>query len=141
MSHFKIEPHVGVGPIKLGMTKAQVESVIGNSRFESNNRAEFVSGFFINFDTEGKVEFIELANSDEFEALYKGVNLHKLKANDALSIVLKEDSYDASDPELGYSYIFKKLQMSLWRGIVPEDESDIDGQYFEAVGIGRENYY
>ena len=90
---------------------------------------------------EENVEFIELTNTDRFEALYNGVDLHKLKATEALEIVLSDDNYDPSDPELGYSYIFKKLQLSLWRSVISENESDSEGQYFEAVGIGGRDYF
>jgi hypothetical protein len=141
VERYDIQPHVGVGPIKLGMSKAQVILILGNPRFERNNRYEFVSGFFVDFDSSGTVEFIELANSDEFQAIYNGVDLHNIRASKVLETIVENDNFDHSNPELGNSYIFKKLQLSLWRGVIPENDSDTDGQYFEAVGIGRKNYF
>lgn len=141
MKHFEIEPNVGVGPIKLGMSKAEVIDILGKPEFENNERSAYLSGFMVDFDESNHVEFIELAKSDLFEATYKGINLHNVSAPQAVDHVCKFDVYDNNDPELGYSYVFKKLQLSLWRGTFPESEHDEDGKYFESVAIGVENYF
>ncbi len=141
MNKFEITPNIGVGPIKFGMNRAEVESVFGKPDFINASRIGFMSGFFIDFDTNDKVEFIEVADSNEFEATYSGINLHKIKANEAVALVSKNHSYDSSDPELGYSYIFKGLQLSLWRGTLPENELDTDGMYFEAIGVASGDYF
>ncbi|WP_415894565.1 hypothetical protein ACMXYQ_08965 [Neptuniibacter sp. PT34_22] len=141
MKHFAIEPNVGVGPIKLGMSKAEVIDLFGQPEFENNERTVYLSGFMVDFDELNHVEFIEVAKSDLFEATYEGINLHNVSASQAVEHVCKFDSYDNSDPELGHSYIFKKLQLSLWRGTLPEDENDEDGKYFESVAIGVSNYF
>tara|TARA_R110001583_G_scaffold194180_1_gene364507 strand:+ start:532 stop:960 length:429 start_codon:yes stop_codon:yes gene_type:complete len=141
MTHFRIEPNIGVGPIKFGMTKAEVASVFGLPEFENGNRVGYFSGFMINFDAVNVVEFIELAKSDLFTSEYKGVDLQNLLASKVLSFVSENDSFDENDPELGHSYVFKSLQLSFWRGTLPEDENDNDGQFFEAIGIGCSHYF
>lgn len=141
MKHYDIEPNTGVGPIKLGMHKTEVESIFGKPEFENDNRAGYFSGFIVNYNESNNIEFIELANSKNFTTSYKGKNLHKMPATEAVEFVSKYDSYDSKDPELGYSYIFKDLQLSLWRGTLPENTSDEDGKYFEAIGIGEANYF
>lgn len=141
MKHFEIEPNVGVGPIKLGMPKNEVINLLGKPEFENNDRTAYLSGFMIDFDESNHVEFIELSKSDLFEASYKGINLHNVTALQAVEHVCKFDSYDTSDPELGYSYIFKELQLSLWRNTLPEKDLDEDGKHFESVAIGVSNYY
>jgi hypothetical protein len=141
MEHFVIEPNIGVGPIKLGMHKSEVESIFGKPEHENDNRASFLSGFMVDYNELNNVEFIELASSNKFNATYEGKNLHKIPANEAVEFVGKFDAYDSNDPELGYSYIFKTLQLSLWRGTLPENSNDEDGKYFEAVGIGGANYF
>ncbi|NVJ62439.1 MAG: hypothetical protein HWE27_18770 [Gammaproteobacteria bacterium] len=110
MKHFEIEPNEGVGPVRFGMSKADVIDILGKSEFENNKRLTYLSGFMVDFDASNKVELIELAKSDLFEASYKGINLHNVTALEAVEHVCKFDSYDNNDPELGYSYIFKKLQ-------------------------------
>lgn len=141
MANFRIEPNVGVGPIKFGMSKAEVESVFGLPEYENGNRVGYFSGFMINFDALNAVEFIELAKSDLFTSEYKGIELHCLSASKVLSFVGEHDDFDLDDPELGYSYVFKSLQLSLWRGTLPDDENDNEGKFFEAVGVGCSCYF
>ena len=141
MMNFEIIPKVGIGPIKLGMSRIEVEGIFGQPEHESNERIGYYSGFMIDFDENHKVEFIELAKSNNFSATLNGVNLHEVSAIDAVNYVSKIDNFDKTEPEQGYSYIFKGIQLSLWRGTMPENEADDDGKYFEAVGIAVENYF
>jgi hypothetical protein len=141
MLEYEITPHVGIGPVKLGMPIHDVEAVMGKPEHVHDNRHGYLSGFMVDFDDTGKVEFIELASSELFQAKFNGINLHYVTADEAVNFVSQFDSYDRNDPEAGYSYIFKKLQLSLWRGTMPEDEADEDGKYFEAVGIAIDGYF
>ncbi|WP_282110341.1 hypothetical protein [Shewanella algicola] len=138
---FEIEPHIGVGPIKFGMNRQEVEACFGKPEFDSDDRVGFMSGFLVDFDSNGKVEFIELANSRKFDVIYRGVNLHSIKSDDVVTFLEKYDAYDKSDAEVGHSYIFKILQLSLWRRTVPADDNDADGQHFDSVGIACGNYF
>ncbi len=141
MRVFEITPHEGVGPIKLGMSRADVIACFGTPEHDSANRVWYHSGFAIDFDENQKVEFIELAASSEFKAIYKNQNLHEMPADQAVEAILKDDKYDKNDPELGHSYIFKSLQLSLWRGTIAENEFDEDGKYFQAVGVAVDGYF
>ena len=123
------------------MHKSEVKRIFGKPEYENDNRVGYLSGFMVDYNKFNNVEFIELANSNKFNATYEGKNLHQILASEALELVSKYDSYDANDPELGHSYIFKGLQLSLWRGTIPENINDEDGKYFEAVGIGEANYF
>ena len=106
MEHFNIEPNVGVGPIKLGMCKSEVESIFGRPDNENQNRCNYYSGFFVNYNKANRVEFIELANSNKYKASFKNKILFEIPATDAVVFVSQFDSYDSNDPELGYSYVF-----------------------------------
>ena len=141
MRHFEIEPNVGVGPIKLGMPKSEVKKVLGEPEFEGDGRAAYFSGFMIDFDDSNHVEFVEVARSALIKVSYKGVILHDILASEAVEYLSNFDSYDINDPELGYSYVFKALQISLWRGGAPENEFDEEGRYFESVGVATKNYF
>lgn len=141
MQKFQITPNVGVGPIKLGMAKEEVCSIFGKPEFVNQERICFLSGFMVHFDENGFVEFIELARSNQFVATFEGLDLHAALAKDVIELVTKYDDFDKEDPEPGHSFIFQKLQLSLWRSVVPEDSEGTDGQYFEAVGIACNNYF
>ncbi|MFM2476877.1 hypothetical protein [Celerinatantimonas sp. MCCC 1A17872] len=144
MHKFEITPHLGIGPIKLGMTRAEVNTCFGKPEFSGNGRVGYLSGFMIDFDENDKVEFIELAKSNKFAAFYKGINLHSVTAKQAVACVENDDEYDKESPEQGYSYIFKKLQLSLWRGTIAQMDDNDDapnGVSFEAIGIAVDGYF
>ena len=67
-----------------------------------------------------------------------------MNADDAVAHIQSIAPYDANDPELGYSYVFPGLQLSLWRPVIPDAEQNADdttGRRFEAVGVGGEGYF
>jgi hypothetical protein len=142
---FEIRPHAGVGPVLLGMTRAEVHAALGPpDRTTRDNRESFLGGFFVDFAPDGRVELIELAVSPHFRAVFNGVWLHGIVAEDAVGVVSRHARYDETNPELGYTYVFRDLDMSLWRGTLPETgqaADDDDGRYFEAVAIGITGYF
>jgi hypothetical protein len=145
VSTFDIRPNEGVGPIALGMLRDEVHTALGSPEGPPRGGREgFLGGFFVDFDTNGRVEFIELARSSRFRAIFHGTCLHEVPADEAVRIVGEYDQCDITNPELGYSYIFLRLQLSLWRGTRPgpnQAANDSDGGYFEAVGVGADGYF
>jgi hypothetical protein len=153
MHEFTITPTVGVGPVVFGMTRDDVHQLLGEPVWSHNHREQFFDGFFVDFDSGGAVEFIELATSEQFKVNFHGIMLLELEAEQALASMLVYGRYDETDPSLGYSYIFPDLQMSLWRPVLPEsdeaddqdaddqDADDQDGRYFQALGVGRKGYF
>ena len=145
MIEYEIVPHVGVEPIRFGMTREEVHAEFGLPEFTSrDNREEFMNGFMVDFNAGGAVEFIELAKSYQFRALFNNRCLHELLADEAVAFVRQYDHYKEDDPELGYSYLFLDLQLSLWRPTVPETAQpldDPDGRYFYAVGLAKDGYF
>lgn len=141
---YKIEPHIGVGAVRLGTTREQVYSILGEPQSSHNSRETFLNGFMVDFDSNGIVEFIELVKSPQFRTIFEGVCLHEILAEDAILHVSQYDSYDEKNSELGYSYFFPNLGLSLWRGTLPDDGQDAndpDGRYFETVAIARDGYW
>ena len=144
MKKFDIKPGIGVGPVNLGMNRNEVLSVMGPAEFSNEESDAFLSGFRVDYDTNNKVKFIELAESNKYEALFNGRCLHHMPADEVVEYLSTLDSYNKDDPELGHSYTFRKLNMSIWRSTVPEPDQPIedpDGRYFEAVAIAVEGYF
>ncbi|MCC9641603.1 hypothetical protein LOC71_04905 [Rhodopirellula sp. JC740] len=145
MKAFDILPTVGVGPIRFGMTRADVRQLIGPHDGDADEEREwYLEGLAIDFDAAGKVAFIEIAESENFRALLDGECLHELDADSAVAHVEKLAPYDTSAPEPGYTYVFPTLQLSLWRSVVPDasqDSDDPSGRTFEAVGVGPSGYF
>jgi len=150
MIEYMVKPMVGIGPVLLGMTRPESRHAMGQEpeSFKKSPDACCLTdayhdgAFQVFFDGQDKVEYIELSGpSPGFAALYKGIDVHRSKATEVVALISKDSSFDQDDPELGYSYIFHSLQLSLWRPVVPEDDQDQEGQFFATIGVGKHGYY
>jgi hypothetical protein len=147
MRVYEIVPDVRIGPVKLGSSREEVRAAMGTDphicrRFNSDEHHWHKSSLQVHYEDQSQtVEFIEVAQSDEFIALYKGLDVHRTKADELVAHVSADTPYDPDDWELGYTYVFRAIELSLWRPIVPESPADLDGQFFEAVGLGIRGYF
>ena len=144
MKEFEIEPKVGVGPIRLGMTREEVREQLGDPDDATDQREWYLEDMAIDFDKSGHAEFIELAASERFRVIFQGKDLHELEADDAVAHLRAIAEYDENDPELGCSFVFPALQLCLWRPMIPfdgQDEDDPTGRRFEAIGVAGEGYF
>jgi hypothetical protein len=104
--------------------------------------AFFESTFQVSYSVAvGVVEFIELAKSRSFRALFDGVDVFATPASELVTLIERSAPWDPEDSELGYSYVFPNLDLSLWRPCVPDSPTHGDGQFFEAIGIGILGYF
>jgi hypothetical protein len=147
---YEVNPIIGVGSVKLGMSRADVRSIMNadphtfkkTPTSKHDTDAWHNSGFQVFYRGEvPTVEFIELSRDSGIVALYKGIDVFNTVASKLIKKISEDDVYDASDPELGYSYLFPNLEMSLWRPIKPESLEDDEGKYFSTIGVGVEGYY
>jgi hypothetical protein len=143
-------PHVGVGPVKLGMTREEVHRVMPGPREyflkglnpEHETDAFHESGFQVFYGGEMPVvEYIELSRGAGFRVLYRGLDVFATPADQVLAHVSGDAAFDPDDPELGYAYIFPDLDLSLWRPVLPESPEDPEGREFSTIGIGAAGYY
>ena len=144
MYQFEIKPGLGVGPVRLSSHREDVRSALGEPEHCVDAREFYQSGLIVNYDSNDRVEFIEMAESELFRAIFRGVDLHRGQAQEALKHVGSFADYDRSDPQLGHSYVFQSLQLSLWRPTTPKDNQDPldpEGRYFKAVGIAVDDYF
>ena len=153
MVEYNIEPHKGIGPIKIGMTREQSRKAIGLKpkpfRKSASDKiptdAYYQNSLQVFFDDNKHVEYIEVSGPGPIRVLYKGIDFFSLKADEAIALISKDAPYDPNDPELGYSYVFPALELSIWRPVLPDPEDDEDNtstdQGFSTIGIGRPGYY
>ena len=71
--------------------------------------------------------------------LVPDVTVLEIAPAEAVTTVAAHAPFDPDDPELGHSYVFKALDLSLWRPV--DDEDEPEGRTFMTVGIGRRGYY
>lgn len=116
------------------MTREGVHAALAPPETVDDAREWFLGGFAVDFDSNGKVEFLEFAASERFRVMFHHQCMHQFAADDAVAFLSQYSDYDANDPELGYTYMFPKLQLSLWRPTTEEP-------HFHAVAIGRDGYF
>jgi hypothetical protein len=150
MTVYEVLPHIGVGPVKLGMTREKVRGVMPgrcdaflkvlNARHETD--AFHDRGFQVFYSGEPPVvEYIELSRESCFRVTYRGVEIFEALVEDVLAHVSVDAPFDRTDPELGCSYIFPELDLSLWRPVVPASPEDQEGRKFSTIGVGAVGYY
>ncbi|MFC4775902.1 hypothetical protein ACFO9Q_03805 [Paenibacillus sp. GCM10023252] len=129
-----IVPGVGIGPLKLGMSRGEAQEV-----FSHNSTLEFYASH-MEYDSDDKLIGMEISNPygpSSLVLLYNGVDVFKTKAEALVSVIEEAAPYirDGSS-ESGYGYIFRELQMSVWRPVVDEEHLT-----FATVAIASPGYY
>ncbi len=95
---------------------------------------------FIYFDVDDAVEAIELGRPQDHDVVsFRGVDIFDTPADVVVMKLREHSSIDVE--EGGHSATAPDLLLALWRSVVPEDDDDKDGRYFESVLIARPGYY
>jgi len=150
MSDYVVTPLVGIGPVRLGMTRETVLKAMPlpsrpfrkrkSSQHETDSFHD--AGFQVFYaGEEPQVEFIELSRGTGFRALFRDLDVFAETAEELAEIISRDAPYDSQWREFPYAYIFRSLQLSLWRPVLPNSPSDLEGRFFSTIGIGREGYY
>ena len=109
------------------------EKVVGSGTFVD---AYFESTFQVFFSkANGLVEYIELSRNPNFIVSLDKLNIFSIPANELIDQISKVRGSEFVSDDGGYSYLFRSLELSLWRPVLPGDLND-EGHYFETVGIG-----
>lgn len=144
---FTIEPHVGVGPVRFGMSRDEVRDEmdrIGERRpirKGAETTCYFGASFQVSFGDAGLVDFIELASSIDAEVGFAGIDLFDTPADELLAVVGRLDAFDPKLSRPPQSYIFPTLIMSLWgRDKQYDHRRGQTRPMFAAVGVGGPSY-
>jgi len=147
---YEVLPHVGVGPVRLGMSRDEVRRVMTGpcqpfrkGPFAAHETDAFHrSGFQVFYGGESPVvDYIELSRDSGFTASYRGVDVFAAPAERVIALFAHDAPFDPRHPELGYSYIFPGLDLSLWRPTLPDSPEDPEGREFATIGVGAAGYY
>ncbi len=145
MKTYEVVPLEGIGEVKLGMSREEVRQIMGPNPDTSGARNQVDNyhggGFQIFYSKEGTVEFVELLRDSGFEAEAKGINVFEKSAQEVLDVICSYSDFNQDDLEVGYSYVFPDIELSLWRPHIPENDEDQEGKCFSTVGIGVSGYY
>ena len=164
----EVIPQVGVvvdgKTVQLEDRRENVEQILGapsGSRW--NSLYYFDNELRVDFDEEGRVEFIELLGGPEGKLQPVVFGMEAFQADpDAVAALLEEkNDWDVIDGEHGHCLQFLKLSVGLYRESVPENvaemiaEAEADGHplseediehekrrtHWATIGVGTEDYY
>ncbi|NQT13416.1 MAG: SMI1/KNR4 family protein [Planctomycetes bacterium] len=147
----EIVPHQGALPLKLGMTRKEVHGLLGKPEYSEDcedgdlEEGEFEdayleNGLSLDYKKE-QVVFIQISRDSGLTVTYKGTNVFETEASKIVSLVSADGSFDEKNPEFGHIYDFPELSIVFWRPIIPEDDCDPDGRYFQTACVYVAGYY
>ena len=126
--NFEVLPGIGIGPVKLGMNRAEVIEALGeNNHSDSSDTSEnfYKYSFQVEFTNE-IVSFIGVSQDPSYQLTYKDKNVFDVEANDLFDLISNDESkkHDYTESE----YVFPDQIISLW---------DADEQYDRLGGEQR----
>jgi hypothetical protein len=149
---YDVFARTGVGPVRFGMSPAEVRIAMGGPPEWSHKRWETErypsdgyhrTSFRIDYDGDKPiVNFIELSrHARAVDAAFRGISILQTKASDVVRLLSDHDRFDETRPDLGYAYVFPNLDLALWRESLPRSDDDADGQFFDTVAVAAEGYF
>jgi hypothetical protein len=143
MKSYEIVPLKSLGPIQIGVPRKVVHSLLGGcensflkSTYSTHPTDSWHEGSIQVFycGTEPVVEYIEASRNEGFFVEYLGLSVFDTAALELANRFAQLAPFDPADPEHDYSYIFPRLELSLWR---PTRED----KFFSTIGLGRRGYF
>lgn len=151
MTVYEVVPHVGAGPVRLGMSREEVRrSMPGpctpfrkapGDAYEVD--AFHGTGFQVFYGGESPVvEYVELSRDSGFVASCCGVDVFAATVDEVVALVSGLAPFDLERPESGHSYVFPWNDLSLWRPTQPHGSpEDEGGPRFSTIGVGVPGYF
>src|SRR5436190_21943796 len=116
MSEMRIEPGIGIGPIRLGMTHAEVRAAVAGNEIKGQGSRQRIPGLGLSVeytDSDGVVAFIEADRGSG--AQYDGIDLFETPAEEVVAAIVEAAGLAPVDfPPARHSYLFESLRLVLW---------------------------
>jgi len=138
---YEIEPHHGIGPVKLGMSRAEVKVLFGSENYcNTNGEIDFYleSSLQIEF-VDNKADFIGVFYCPDHTVSYKGMNVFDTEAKKLFEFIALGEScnheYNTAE------YLFPDQIISLWEA---DKQYDYIGSHKRLIrgqiGLGTQDY-
>jgi hypothetical protein len=143
---YEVTPHVGIGPLRLGMTPAEVRAAVPGYvvREIGRGREEMIDALGLDVDYpegEAAVTFIQAFPTRGVRVTFAGQDVFATPADDMVAAVVRQEGLDPADfPPGGHEYLFPVLRLMLWRDVVGEEPGE-QGWAFASVSVHAPGYY
>lgn len=126
MKIYEVEPYIGIGPIKLGMTRQAVRELLGEPSTIQNAYENwgikfpdkdyyYESCFQISYSEIGCVNFIEVFMHAKYSVVYLGLDVHRIDATRVIAEIGKVAVPDAQAWEYPLNQDFPDIDVRIYR--------------------------
>ena len=136
-----IEPHVGIGPVKLGMTREAARLTLREKGVSLSASDETVDYFCdnalqIEYDA-GTVSFVGVSRHERLVCTYQGVNVFDVPAQTLFETISNGET--VQHPYAATEFVFPGQIVTVW---APHDEYAHGGHrhVYAQVGLGDRRY-
>ena len=145
MRVFEVVPHVGIGPLRLGMTPAEVRRATGHAvEMIGRGREEMIDDLGLSVDYsagDAAVAFIQAFPAEGVQFTLEGTDVFATPADELVAAVVRGERLPPSDFPPGQDeYRFPSLRLVLWRSFAAEEPGE-PGWTFESISVHVPGYY
>lgn len=149
---FDLAPPIGVGTLRIGMTRQSADTALDSLRdlsavSESDRPGQHVfrpSGLMISIQcARDMLEAVEIGrpSTQTDRVTFRGLDVFAIPARELVQRMGAYTSIEA-DPDDPASFIASDLLLSFWRPFAADDEPDEEqGYFFSSVLLARPGYY
>ncbi|MEV5731302.1 hypothetical protein AB0N50_36930 [Streptomyces pharetrae] len=149
---FDLAPPIGVGSLRIGMTRQSASTALDSLRdlsavSESDRAGQHVfrpSGLMISIHcTRDMLEAVELGrpSTQADRVIFRGLDVFAIPARELVQRMAEYTSIEA-DPDDPASFIASDLLLSFWRPFAADDEPEEEqGYFFSSVLLAQPGYY
>lgn len=143
---YEVMPHIGIGPLRLGMTPAEVRAAVpGHAVMRiGRGREEMIDTLGLNVDYSERdtaVTFIQAFPVSGVRFTYRGLDVFALPADEVVTAIVRGEELAPDNYPLGTDeYEFPTLRLALWREFVGEVPGE-QGWGFSSISVYMPDYY
>lgn len=139
----RLVPHVGVGPILLGMTKDEVTRAMKACGLNVSSNAHghlyfFENSIMVEFHPTGDATFIGVSPNKNLRLTFQNTSLFDMEAKRVFHLFQKHEEVTAEFDE--YEHIFPRQIVTLWDADAQYDQNGQKTAIWGQIGIGDDKY-
>ncbi|MCO6047857.1 hypothetical protein NG895_28460 [Aeoliella sp. ICT_H6.2] len=144
---FDIVPHIGIGPVHLGMTPDAVEAAVGSvpgalPRLAKGRKTHcyFKAALQVSFGESGLVNFIGVSGTPLLECRYEDRDVFDLPAPELFALIASRERSGRHDYSAA-EYVFPEQIVTLYEADEQYDRKGGESRpVFAEVGVGNAEY-
>ena len=138
---YEVIPHMGIGPVKLGMSREEVKEALGVKNYSGSNGEidyYFKNSFQIEFES-NKADFIGVSYHPDYTVTYQGMNVFDTEAKKLFEFIATSENENHKYEPI--EYLFPTQILTLWDADEQYDHIGLESRLIWAqIGVGTQCY-